>query len=250
MWTLYDRLISTVDDSVKIKDFVVGPQWTAVITEDDCVGLAWTVSEKFRRFEFDVKPEAGMSAAEIAAGIKSWNYHESALGLAAINAFHNRAENLPSDAEIIPGGRRSQSAFIKFCEKNTKNKRSVMIEPHYLREELSSAPGVIDIVRKEPTYRDYLYQAYEELIPKADQLILSGITLVDKLGSPALRLAENKTSVFWGPDVPLTSAFGEFGVSQVTGFIVDDPEKCMWLAKSSAVRDDMLNTGHFVTVIL
>ena len=32
-----------------------------------------------------------------------------------------------------------------------------------------------------------------------------------------------------------------------TGFIVDDPEKCMWTVKTGGTRDQILKLGHFVT---
>ena len=155
MWTFYDRLISSIDnDNITIKDFVVGAEWCIVIADDGTAGLAPVRTEQWRRFEFGVDIKPGMPLSEAAAAVKSWNPHEAALGLAAVNAFFNRESNVTAGAVEYPGGRRSRVVFMQFCEHNTKGRRTVMIEPHYDREELANAPGLIDIVRIGTTYRD------------------------------------------------------------------------------------------------
>ncbi|MBR5228989.1 MAG: hypothetical protein IKV96_04030 [Firmicutes bacterium] len=250
MWDIYDRLIETVDDSIKIRDFVVGVRYAAVLTEDGVLGVAPVITEKWDRFPYEVDIEPGMSLSEMVASLKAWNYHESALALAALNAFHNRADRLSADAVHYPGGRRSKGAFFKYCEANTAGKRTVMIEPPYEREEMSSVPGIYDIVRRDKSFRDYMFNAYEELIPQSDQVLLSGMAIVDKLLSPVLKRAENHRTIMWGLDVPITTAFADAGVAEVTGFIVDEPEKCMWAIKKSGNRDDILKYGHFATINL
>ena len=250
MWTIYDRLIETVDDSVKIRDFVVGARFAAVLTEDGVLGLAPVITEKWDRFPYSLDLQPGMSATEFIPALKSWNYHESALALALLNAFHNRPDRLPESAVIYPGGRRSKGAFFKYCEANTAGKKTVMIEPPYEREEMSSVPGIFDIVRRERSFRDYMFSAYEELVPASDQVMLSGMTIVDKLISPVLSFAKNTRNIMWGLDVPLTTALADAGIHEVTGFIVDDPEKCLWTVKKSGNRDDIISLGHFATISL
>ena len=79
-----------------------------------------------------------MLLSEAAAGLKSWNYAEASLALAAVNAFHNRPERIPAEAEIYPGGRRSRGAFVKFCEANTKDKHTLFSEPMYAMSSTAS----------------------------------------------------------------------------------------------------------------
>ena len=259
MWTFYDRLISSASDAdMAIKDFVVGAEWCIVITEDGSAGLAPVRTEQWRRFEFGVDIRPGMPVSEAAAAIKSWNPHEAALGLAAVNAFFNRASNVTADAVEYPGGRRSRGVFMQFCEQHTKGRRTVMAEPHYDREELANAPGLIDIIRLNTTYRDYRFNAWEDLIPQADGLVVSGEAIADKLAGTTVRAAAelNKDIFFWGPDIPLAPALadipreaGSTGRVQATGFIVDDVEKCLWTVKRAGNRDEILRLGHFVTEI-
>ncbi|MCI6712222.1 MAG: DUF4213 domain-containing protein [Anaerovoracaceae bacterium] len=257
MWTFYDRLISSIDnDNITIKDFVVGAEWCIVIADDGTAGLAPVRTEHWRRFEFGVDIKPGMPLSEAAAAVKSWNPHEASLGLAAVNAFFNRESNVTAGAVEYPGGRRSRGVFMQFCEHNTKGRRTVMIEPHYDREELANAPGLIDIVRIGTTYRDYRFNAWEDLIPQADGIVLSGEAIADKLAGTTVRAASElgRDIYFWGPDIPLAQALadvprasGSSAAVQATGFIVDDAEKCLWTVKRAGNRDEILRLGHFVT---
>ena len=252
MWDIYDSLIASVDDSVRLKDFAVGTYWTAVLTEDGFLGLAPSVYERYQRFGFTVEPEPGMALSEIVPSLKAWNYAEASLALAAVNAFHNRQKKLPENAEIYPGGRRSRGAFLKFCEENTKDRHTLLCEPMYEREELHSAPGIIDIIRRSQdlTYRDYIYTAYRELIPDCDQVITGGKSLVDKIAGPVLNYAAEcgKKTLLWGMDIPLCPALLDRSISQITGFIVDDAERCFQLVQRSATRDEIIRFGHFASI--
>lgn len=162
---------------IRIKDFAAGTYWTAVLTEDGVLGLAPSIRERYQRFPFDIEPVTGMPICDMAPGLKSWNYIEASIALAAVNAFFNRPDRMPDKAEIYPGGRRSRNVFTKFCESHTKDRRTLFSEPMYERDELRNIPGMIDILRRDEdrTYRDYLYTAYRELLPSCDQLTVSEI---------------------------------------------------------------------------
>lgn len=257
MWTLYDRLISSVsDDGRTVKDFAVGARWCMLIADDGVAGLAPVRTEQWNRFGFGVDIKQGMPLSEAAEALRSWNPHEAALGLAAVNAFFNRASNVTAGAVEYPGGRRSRGVFMQFCELHTKGRRTVMLEPHYERDELAGAPGLIDIVRLHTMYRDYRFNAAEELIPQADGVVISGEALADKLAGSAIGAAAGSGCdvFFWGPDIPLASSLADGvreadvrGSVSVTGFIVDDTEKCFWAVKRAGDRDEILRLGHFVT---
>ncbi len=252
IWKIFDTLIDSVDDSVRIRDFTVGTYWTAVMTDDGSLGLAPSIHERYQRFEFSTEPRQGMLLSDMAAGLKSWNYAEASLALAAVNAFFNRSDRIPADAEIHPGGRRSRGAFLKFCESNTKDRHTLFSEPMYERDELRSAPGIIDIIRRntDRTYRDYPYTAYRKLIPDCDQVVVGGTSFVDKISGPVLERAFEcgVFSVLWGMDIPLCTALFEENIDQITGFIADDPETCLRLVKRAATREDIIRFGHFVTI--
>ena len=249
MWTVYDRLISAVKDEGVIKDFAVGPDWCCVLTEDGRMGLSHVRREQWRRFPFKTDFKPGMPLAEAAAALKSWNPPEAALGLACINASFNTPSSVSPDAVVYPGGRRSRGVFAQYCGQRTQGCRTLMVEPYYDRDEMTSVPGMYDIIRLETSYRDYRYNAWEELLPEADSLLLSGISLENKLAGLILGEAvrQGKPVYIWGPDVPLAPVLSQCGVGEVTGFIVDDAEKCFWTVKRAGSRDEILKLGHFVT---
>ena len=252
MWEIYDVLISSADSDIRIKDFAAGTYWTAVMTEDGILGLSPSIHERYQRFPFGIEPTAGMTAGEMAPGLKSWNYVEASIAMAAVNACFNRPNRIPEDAVVYPGGRRSRGAFAKFCETYTKDRHTLFSELMYERDELQNIPGIIDILRRDEdrTYRDYLYTAYRELMPSCDQLIVSGKSFVSKLAGPMIRLAgeTGKKTLLWGMDIPLCPELLRAGISHITGFIVDDPEECFRLVKRGGTRDDIIRCGHFVSI--
>ena len=52
-----------------------------------------------------------MPLSDAAAAVKSWNPHEAALGLAAVNAFFNRESNVTAGAVEYPGGGAAAAAY-------------------------------------------------------------------------------------------------------------------------------------------
>ena len=83
MWEIYDALISAVPEDSQVAACLAGLSWFLVRSQG--VGVAMRPREGD-----EVIPNAGrlagMKTRELAAGIKSWNLYEAALGLAAINS--------------------------------------------------------------------------------------------------------------------------------------------------------------------
>ena len=248
MWKLYEDLLASVaEDTSGIRDFTVGPEWCAVLAEDGTIGLSRVQAELWQRQPFQIDFRPGMRLKEAVPAVRSWNPLEAALGLASLNAYFNKPENLPADAVLYPSGRRSRGVFMQFCEEHTKGKKTLMIEPAYNRDELSAVPGVIDVIRMVPEDRDYRFNAWEDRLPEADSVVLSGAAFREKLAPPiaAGAVAAGKELLAWGPEMPIAPVLAKYGFVQITGFIVDDPEKCLWLVKRAANRDELLRTGHF-----
>lgn len=247
MWEFFDRLISDIDESIEVKDFVIGARWSAVLSDEGGVGIAPVFIERFDRFDMSYTPSYGMTLKEMAEGIYKWNFFEAALALAAINAYYNAPSRNISDMEHAPGGRRSKKAFKNFCSKYTVEGRSLFIEPYYDSDEMADIPGRIDVIRSNPEFRDYIYAAYDELIESVDRVFISGAAIVNRSVSGIIKKAEalNKEIIFTGPDVPVAPSLFKNGIRESFGFIVDDVDKFMIKAKSAMYRDDFLVLGHF-----
>lgn len=254
MWELYDSLIEGMTEDDRIEDFVIGPFWTAVLSAGGSVGIAPVISENIVRFDFSFEPERGMSLRDAASHLRSWNFYEASLALASMNAYYNDRERLAGSwgedgIEELSGGRRRNRAFKIFCEENDKS-HILMSEPIYDREEIMDMPGMIDVMRTRPGFRDYLSAAWDELIPQADKLVLSGRAIMEKTAEKMIRLAESNSLqiAHWGVDVPLAAPLKEFGNAELWGFVVDKPGELMNMARRVMQRDEILKTGHFVII--
>lgn len=254
MWELYDELIDGMTEDDRIEDLVIGPFWTAVISDRGSVGIAPVIIDNVVRFDFSFEPEKGMKLRETAGHLKSWNFFEASLALASVNAYYNDRERLgqvwgEDRIEELPGGRRSKKAFRKFCEERDSG-RILMSEPIYDRDEISEMPGMIDVLRTRPDFRDYLATAWSELIPASDVLVLTGRAIMEKSAEKMLGCAvDNSLDIaFWGADVPLAPALKRYGNAELWGFVVDKPVELMDLSRRAMRRDDFLKTGHFVII--
>lgn len=250
MWEWYQKLTDDMDEETRVEDLVIGPAWAAVRSSTGSVGLAPVIVEPRERFPFSRQPETGMSLKELAQNMVSWNYAEAALAQAAVNAFYNDPGRLPASARHLPGGRRTRKAFPQFCEEHTREGKTVLVEPQEDSDTLSEMPGVMEIIRKETEFRDYIPAAWTERIPPADRLVLSGKTFVEKTAEKMIRLAgESGTGVFlFGTDIPLCPGLQDMGICETWGFVVDDPETVMQLARAGMQRMQYLKLGHFVVL--
>lgn len=254
MWELYDNLIEGMTDEERIEDFVIGPFWTAVLSDRGSVGLAPVIIDNIVRFDFSFAPEKGMSLNEAAGHLKSWNFFEASLALASVNAYYNAPDRVEKTweenrREELPGGRRSKKAFRIFCEEHEKD-RVLMSEPIYDRDEISEMSGIIDVLRNRPDFRDYLATAWDELIPASDLLVMSGRSIMEKSAEKMLdrASAESVKIAWWGVDVPLAPALKRSGDAELWGFVADKPQELMNLSRRAMQRDDFLKTGHFIII--
>ncbi len=259
MWEIYDALLAGMNESETVEEWLIGPRWSVVRGSSGSIGIAPVIVEKYDRFDVSYQPAAGMSLKDVAAHIRSWNFMEASLAMAAINAFYNdpgkRTDAGDGDADTgrwrqLPGGRRSRRAFRSFCEENTSEGVTVLAEPVYDNDEIAEVPGRMDVLRKEPEFRDYYVSAYRELIPETDRLVLSGRSFVEKNAEPMMERAVScgKPVFLFGPDVPLCPALRQYGVTAVWGFEVEKPEELMRSARTGMQRDQFLRLGHFAVL--
>lgn len=256
MWELYDILLEGMNETETAEDFLIGPRWAAVLSSSGSTGIAPVIVEKYDRFDFSYQPSAGMPLMEMASGIRSWNYMESALALAAVNAFYNNPERMEEAASEgmpirqLPGGRRARKAFRTFCEEQTAEGKTILAEPVYTSDEIADMPGRIEVLRKDTEFRDYYLTAYRERIPEADRLVISGKTLVNKTAEPMMKHALNCGTdvLLFGPDVPLCPALKQTGIQGIWGFIAEKNESLMQLARVNMQRDQFLRLGRFAAI--
>ena len=129
----------------------------------------------------------------------------------------------------------------------TTEGHTLFIEPYYDSDEMMQIPGRVDIIRRMPDFRDYIYPAYRELLEVSDRVVISGTAILDHTVAQVTELAKElkKDVILWGPDVPITPILSQFGVTEICGFVVDEVYDCMMFARAAMNRDRFLPSGHF-----
>lgn len=215
MWEIYDALIEAVPPSARVRDCVCGLNWFAV--RADGVGLAMTPGE-------GSLPQAGlytdMALKDVAALAKSWNFHEAALGLAAINA----AINLPirvSQAFGTPLAAMESANCFHHLREDFRGKK-VTVVGHFRDLEPLKDICTLSILERNPQAGDLPDPACEYILQDQDIVVITAVTLINKTLPRLLHLASNAKIVLTGPTTPLTPILYEFGVDMLAGLIVED----------------------------
>ena len=99
-WALYDELIEGVPADVMVTDYALGVYWSYVNAESGC-GIAWTARGGVKGKE--IVDWRGRSLRDMAALAKSWCFEDATLGVAALNAWYGREENLLALGAVIEG---------------------------------------------------------------------------------------------------------------------------------------------------
>lgn len=220
-WALYDEMIDGVPEGIAVTDFCVGRSWTYV--EAACgMGVSHTVVGGTPR-DRGADP-LGMDLRSLAGLSKSWSFVEASLGVAALNAWYATPEKVSAlGGEVSPAGAPSgeRNPFLDMREA-CKGKR-VMVVGHFpgLRP-LAESCRLTVLERDCSDPLDTPDPACEYLVPEADLLFMTGITLTNKTAPRLLELGRDAITVVVGPSaVPCLALFGH-GANVVAGSVVVD----------------------------
>lgn len=253
-WRLYDELIEEIPDDIEVVDYALGVNWSFL--EAECgSGIAYTLtggSKSSNRHDF-----RGCSLKEVAAFSKSWRFDEATIGIAALNAWYGRLENLESmgamfDKHCDKGScaqcndtirtakncQRSTDAFDyykpfieSFTEDNRREARVVVVGhfPHV--QDIDEYSNLTVLERNCRDEWDTPDPACEYVIPNADFVFMTGVTLINKTMPRLLKLSERARSAVVGPSAVASRTLFDYGLDTIAGRCVVDPER----AKFSAV---------------
>ena len=224
MWELYDELIEGIPDDIVVEDMVLGGELTYVEANGG-IGIA---GYRYYIQRAPMMPEnrIGKPLKEVAGCVKSWSFWEASIGNAAINAWYNRPDTARrAGIEVAEKKRveeRLKDPFIK--SQNLVKGKKVCVVGHFpFLEKLIAPVSDLSIIEWDPEEGDYPYSACEYLLPEADYIFLTCSALGDKSMPRLLELSENAESVtIVGPGTPLSSVFFDYGVSDLSGFVVTD----------------------------
>ena len=242
-WKLYNHMIRQIPEGIKVRDYCLGLHWSYV--EADCgMGVAFTTRGGGKRqFKMDLR---GMELRHVAELAKSWCFEEATLGVAALNAWYSRRELLDplgctydEPVDCAETGKRGgpKDAFCAYrpAIEAHEGKANVVVVGHF--------PHVADIAEYanltvlERNCRDGLDTpdpACEFVMPQADFAFITGVTLINKTAPRLLNLAKDACTVMVGPSVVMTPFLLQWGVHELAGSVVADPEKARFAVANGA----------------
>lgn len=216
---IVDRLLAGPSVDGLVTDIRVGTHWTAVVVETahgQRAGLASTQivhdQEHGRPAVRDAGRLIGLPARELAAWMRAESLTERSIGFATLNALLevDVAACVERNAEelILERGRGRRVAIIGHF-------------PFVPRvREAASACWVLEL---NPAAGDLPADRAPELLPQADVVAITGMTLVNDTFETLAALCRPDAYVLvLGATTPLTPLLFDYGVDAVSGTIVTD----------------------------
>lgn len=236
MWEIYDELIAGIPADWTADEIVRGSDY-AYVKSRGGIGLGGLLEYDHRAPLFSKNLE-GMPLREVAACIKSWNFGEATIGLAAINAYYNHPETARAAGVPIAEKKhfedRLNDPFI--MSQNEIRGKKVTVLGHFPHLETLFEP-ICDmriISGEVPEDGDYPLPAVEFLLPESDFVFISCSCLVSKTMPRILELSGKARKVtIVGPATPLAPALFGHGVHDLSGFVVTDQARAMRMVKGA-----------------
>ena len=242
---LHKELLQTILPG-KILAVQIGLARTAVLAETNdglrC-GLAATLSNS--NFDHHKQPsvrDAGhlhkMTSLELASLIQSPSFTEVGIGIAAINAL------LPRDP--------AQWIDLKaedYISQHGANKNVAIVGHFPFVDQLRPKVKKLWVLELEPKEGDLPAEAAPDIIPQADIVAITAMTLVNKTFDGLMSLQKpNAEVVLLGPCTPLSPILHNHGINVISGTIATDP-KAVLMAIGQGVSFRQLRQQNLVRLV-
>ena len=213
----------------------VGLNWT-LVEGPDGVGLAHSPARGTSGcFGLtDAGALRGKPLIELAAGAASENPFDRALAQAAVNAYFNRA--------ALEGG--TANGLDLFAENADLETVAIGRFPG-IDQRLAKA----SVIERNPGPGDYPTSAAPDLLPTADQLLITASALADDSLLDYLALAPNARTMLIGPGTPLAPALFGRGIDILAGFVVTHPDKAVDIVMQGGAVRALRQCGRNICLI-
>lgn len=169
----------------------------------------------YMRTSFGILRE-GMTLRETAQLVKSWDFAEASIGMAAINAYYNTKRRI-EDLDLYQKQEGHSTFGMDVAGKNV-----VMIGALRSRSVLEAAGAHVTVLEREDKPDTLPDTAAEYVIPGCDILVITASAFINKTMPRLLELGQGSTIVITGPSAPMAPQILEYGVHRVTGLVVTD----------------------------
>lgn len=207
-WDLYDSLIEEIPSGLKVDYFCQGVHWTIVRSGED-TGIAMTIRQKGPKILKEVSNLEGMALKDVAVLIKSWDYYEASIGMAALNCFYNTSENVRrlggfesvDLSNLSEEDKIKNEAFNVFYD-HLEGKKVTVIGHFPDLERRLEGQCELSILEREPQSGDFPDPACEYILEEQDHVFITGTSLTNKTLPRLLNLIPEKTKLnLVGPSV-------------------------------------------------
>lgn len=215
---LLDNLLDTLPDG-EVHKVQIGLHWTAVVAvidgEKRC-GLASTLGGDHEHHGVPDVPEAGsletFTGKELANFVRSSSGTLASVGVAALNAlqplYPESWVDINAEHVIAEHGADKTVALVgnfPFVPR---------LRPH-LRK--------LYIIERNPQDGDFPEEAAPDILPGADVVAITAMTLINHTLEKLLRLCSpDATVIVLGPSTPLNPVLFDYGVNLLSGSVVTD----------------------------
>jgi len=215
---LLNRLLTNLPDG-RVIEARIGLYWTAVVVDvngETRCGLASTLNAEHSHGDDREPsvPQAGelntLLGLELAKFALSERPIAASLGMAAINALLPRTSEMWTDANAE-----------EIIAQNGVDLRVVMVGHFPFAERLRPKVGELLILEQTPGPGDLPAEAAPEIVPTAQLLVITGMTLTNHTLEGLLELRQpGSTVILMGPSTPLSPLLFDYGVTMLSGAVV------------------------------
>ena len=232
MWEIYDALIEGIPEDLVVDELICGKK-RFYVRSGNGVGIASSRPYE-TRMPMITKNKIGMPLREVAVCVKSWNYVEAAVGVAAINAYYNNPQVARANGVVFSDAARVEDRrFDPFImSQNEIKDKKVAVVGHFPYIEKLMAPKCdFSIIEWVPEEGDYPMPACEYILPECDYVYLTWASIVDKMLPRLLALSKKaKLVTLVGPGTTLAPVLFDYGIGDLSGFVVKDNLRAAGLA--------------------
>jgi len=219
MQILADIIASLPDGEVE--NVFIGLHWTAVVVRTGCerrCGLAATLREEHGKIGKPDVPDAGnltrFTALQLAQFVLTSKGALGSIGMAAINALLPQFPDSWIDCN-------ANEMILKYG----KNKRVALIGHFSFVDDLRSKLDSLTVLEQKPQSGDLPAEAAPEILPMADVVAITGMTLTNHTLEGLLALCSPSALVMiLGPSTPLSPLLFDRGVNLLSGVVVTEPD--------------------------
>lgn len=227
MKLIEDLLHLAPTEPVLIRNVVVGVHWTAVCSRQ--CGLAATLRGDGEHGSHRIRDVGSLhlkTAQELAGWLESDNPLESSLGMAALNSL------LPPPPENML----VEINAFDYLQRIASGKTVVMIGHFPQVDKLRQSGARVLVLEKQPHGSDIPAEAAPDVVPLADILAITGMTLVNHTLEDLLNWRSPHALVMLlGPSTPLTPLLFDYGIHLISGTqIVDEQAALLTIQQGAA----------------